>query len=80
MYFDQLLGAARQVNVVYPSYIDNFYRINRLSFIVLELNTANGLISTQRYDKTIYPQEFGLDLTVIFCFCFENIFCRKQEN
>ena len=25
---------------------DNFYRIDRLSFIVLELDTPNGLIST----------------------------------
>ena len=55
------------------TYIDNFYRIDRLLFIVLELDTANGLISNKRFCKmsifwsinyhfifeTIYPQELG---------------------
>ena len=33
------------------TYIDDFYCIDRLLFIVLELDTANGLISTKRFGK-----------------------------
>ena len=38
-------------NGQYPSYINNFYRIDRLLFIVLELNRGGFPLSTKRFDK-----------------------------
>ena len=52
-------------------YINFIYHIDRLSFIVLELDTANGLILTTRYNKFI---EFWL---INYRFLFETIYPQE---